>query len=79
MKKSFDFDDHGCCACSWQADAQHYSHAAWHKRIIDRIARDAVYEQRANLEDVDEARFCIRGLVREDDTMASADEVHVDV
>ena len=78
MKKSFDFDD-GCCAGSCQADAQHYSHAAWQKRIIDRIARDAVYERRANLEDVDAARFCVRGPVREDDTMASADEVHVDV
>ena len=63
MKKSFDFADDGCGNTSWHADAERYSHAAWQRRIIEKIARDAVEE-----------RFCVRGPVREDDAMESADE-----
>ena len=75
MKKSFDFVDDGCGKTNWHADAQRYSHAAWQKRIIEKIARDAVYKQGASLNDVEEDRFCVRGPVREDDAMESANEL----
>ena len=75
MKKSFDFADDGCGNTSWHADAERYSHAAWQRRIIEKIARDAVYKQGASLDDVEEERFCVRGPVREDDAMEAEDEL----
>ena len=74
MKQSFDFADDGCGKTSWHADAERYSHAAWQRRIIEKIARDAVYKQGTSLNDVEEDRFCVRGPVREDDALESADE-----